>query len=29
MKRFCEFLREQAMKTIIFKKKTTKLLTKE
>ena len=29
MKRFCEFLREQAMKTITFKKKTTKLLTKE
>ena len=29
MKRFCEFLREHAMKIINFKKKKIKLLTKE
>ena len=29
MKKFCEFLRERAMKIINFKKKTMKLLTKE
>ena len=29
MKKFCEFLREHAMKRINFKKKTMKLLTKE
>ena len=29
MKKFCEFLREHAMKIIIFKKKIIKLLTKE
>ena len=29
MKKFCEFLREQAMKIINFKKKKMKLLTKE
>ena len=29
MKKFCEFLREHAMKIINFKKKTRKLLTKE
>ena len=29
MKKFCEFLREDAMKTINFKKKKKKLLTKE
>ena len=29
MKRFCEFLREHAIKIISFKKKKTKLLTKE
>ena len=29
MKRFCEFLRERAMKIINFKKKTRELLTKE
>ena len=29
MKKFCEFLREHAMKIINFKKKKMKLLTKE
>ena len=29
MKNFCKFLREHAMKTINFKKKKMKLLTKE
>ena len=29
MKKFCEFLREHAMKRINFKKKAMKLLTKE
>ena len=29
MKKFCEFLREHAMKIIDFKKKKMKLLTKE
>ena len=29
MKKFCEFLREHAMKVINFKKKKMKLLTKE
>ena len=29
MKKFCEFLREDAMKIINFKKKKMKLLTKE
>ena len=29
MKKFCEFLREQAMKIISFKKKKKKLLTKD
>ena len=29
MKKFCEFLREHAMKIINFKKKKRKLLTKE
>ena len=29
MKKFCKFLREQAMKRINFKKKKIKLLTKE
>ena len=29
MKKFCEFLREHAMKTINFKTKKMKLLTKE
>ena len=29
MKKFCEFLRENAMKIVSFKKKKLKLLTKE
>ena len=29
MKKFCDFLRQHAMKTINFKKKKMKLLTKE
>ena len=29
MKKFCEFLREQALKIISFKKKKKKLLTKD
>ena len=29
MKKFCEFLREHAMKIIIFKRRKDKLLTKE